>query len=87
MSCVMPDGAFRGGCDAITGDLRQAWSALDRAGKSLETKLAIYGDDGCRAHHEPIWNLRREITALRRKLETIEVEVRQMGTPVAPSRV
>lgn len=83
----MPADAFKSGCDAITGELRQAWSALDRAGKTVETKLAIWRDDHCHAHHGAMGQIREDITQLRRNLESIEVSVRQMGTPVSPSKV
>lgn len=87
MSCVMPEPMFRSGCDAVVGELRQAWSSLDRASKAVETKLAIYGDDTCHSHHGFVSALRTDLITLRRELENIEVEVRQLGSPSRPSPV
>ena len=87
MICVMPEGAFASGCDAVNAELRQAWSALDRASKKVATGLLIWNDDECRTHGSAADQLHNEISALRRSVERIELQVRQLGTPSRPSPV
>lgn len=87
MSCVMPDGAFRSGCDAVTGELRQAWTALGRAVTKVEERLERWGDHECSAHRAAIAQIRSDLAGVRRAVESLEVEVKQMGSPVRPSVV
>lgn len=85
--CVMPDGAFEAGCDAVTSELRQAWSALDRAAKKVATGIQIWNDGECRLHGSTADQLQAEITGIRRSVERLELQARQMGTPPRPSPV
>jgi hypothetical protein len=84
-NCVISEEVFRGGCDAVTGELRNAWTALDRAYKKTLTTLARWGDDQCHAHGGAISQTLTDIDRIKRSVERLEVEVRRAGTPRMPS--
>lgn len=84
-ACVISEQTFRVGCDAVVGELRNAWTALDRAQKKVDLTLRRWEDDHCSAHGGAIDQMHLEIERIRRQVERLEVEIRQTGTPSLPS--